>query len=214
MMPNTSVSPAASRNSSKPNCNPLTSCSTTTSMDPQNPEKQRYCLSMISAQTLRVCREGKPLHTFPDHALKKQRQRLGTAAYCCWAHHLTQDCLTPRTIIRLENPSLLHRALVVEAILVVLDDGGHRFQRELALGVLDHVLQVEILDRDVVLAVFVGAAHRLEVGLLHLGLHRVLLGHVALDRNHSAVDQAGGIIGLRAVEARAQARVLLAIVGN
>src|SRR6185312_9076937 len=28
-----------------------------------------YCLRMISAQTLRVCREGKPLHTFPDHAL-------------------------------------------------------------------------------------------------------------------------------------------------
>src|ERR1700733_14550099 len=27
------------------------------------------CLSMISAQTLRICREGKPLHTFPDHAL-------------------------------------------------------------------------------------------------------------------------------------------------
>jgi hypothetical protein len=26
---------------------------------------------MISAQTLRVCREGKPLHTFPDHALEK-----------------------------------------------------------------------------------------------------------------------------------------------
>src|SRR5262245_3647744 len=25
---------------------------------------------MISAQTRRVCREGKPLHTFPDHALK------------------------------------------------------------------------------------------------------------------------------------------------
>ena len=24
---------------------------------------------MISAQTLRVCREGKPLRTFPDHAL-------------------------------------------------------------------------------------------------------------------------------------------------
>src|SRR5258708_32727923 len=28
-----------------------------------------YCLSMISAQTLRVCREGKPAPTFPDHAL-------------------------------------------------------------------------------------------------------------------------------------------------
>jgi hypothetical protein len=27
-----------------------------------------FCLSMISAQTLRVCREGKPVSTFPDHA--------------------------------------------------------------------------------------------------------------------------------------------------
>jgi hypothetical protein len=30
-----------------------------------------FCLSMISAQTrFRVCREGKPVPTFPDHALK------------------------------------------------------------------------------------------------------------------------------------------------
>src|ERR1700722_4106444 len=29
-----------------------------------------FCLSMISAQTLRVCREGKPVSTFPDHALE------------------------------------------------------------------------------------------------------------------------------------------------
>ena len=28
-----------------------------------------FCLSMISAQTLRVCREGKPVPTFPDHAV-------------------------------------------------------------------------------------------------------------------------------------------------
>jgi hypothetical protein len=28
-----------------------------------------FCLRMISAQTLRVCREGKPVPTFPDHAL-------------------------------------------------------------------------------------------------------------------------------------------------
>src|ERR1700676_3301444 len=27
-----------------------------------------FCSSMISAQTLRVCREGKPVSTFPDHA--------------------------------------------------------------------------------------------------------------------------------------------------
>src|SRR5271170_7113076 len=28
------------------------------------------CLSMISGQTLRVCPEGKPVPTFPDHALE------------------------------------------------------------------------------------------------------------------------------------------------
>src|SRR5467141_2740803 len=33
-----------------------------------------FCLSMISAQTLRVCRKGKPVPTFPDHALVRGRQ--------------------------------------------------------------------------------------------------------------------------------------------
>src|ERR1700737_880059 len=28
-----------------------------------------FCLSVISGQTLRVCPEGKPVSTFPDHAL-------------------------------------------------------------------------------------------------------------------------------------------------
>src|SRR6266851_541005 len=32
-----------------------------------------FCLSMIFAQTLRVCREGKPVPTFPDHALSAFR---------------------------------------------------------------------------------------------------------------------------------------------
>src|SRR5437773_6691339 len=72
-----------------------------------------------------------------------------------------------------QNPRLLHRAFVVEAVLVVLDNGGDRLQRELAVGILDHVLQIEILNRDVVVAVFVRTAHRFEVHLLHLGLHRV-----------------------------------------
>src|SRR6266581_7685476 len=31
------------------------------------------CLSMISGQTLRVCPEGKPVPTFPDHALVGRR---------------------------------------------------------------------------------------------------------------------------------------------
>jgi hypothetical protein len=32
-----------------------------------------FYLSMISGQTLRVCPEGKPLPTFPDHALNYSR---------------------------------------------------------------------------------------------------------------------------------------------
>jgi hypothetical protein len=35
---------------------------------------------MISAQTLRVCREGKPVPIFPDHALGKTRQGVGSAS--------------------------------------------------------------------------------------------------------------------------------------
>jgi len=35
---------------------------------------------MISAQTLRVCREGKPVPTFPDHALGKHWQPASCAA--------------------------------------------------------------------------------------------------------------------------------------
>jgi hypothetical protein len=31
-----------------------------------------FDLSMISGQTLRVCPEGKPVPTFPDHALVRQ----------------------------------------------------------------------------------------------------------------------------------------------
>src|SRR3981189_786117 len=31
------------------------------------------CLSMISGQTLRVCPEGKPGSTFPDHAVESRR---------------------------------------------------------------------------------------------------------------------------------------------
>src|SRR3984885_12952020 len=70
-----------------------------------------------------------------------------------------------------QNLRSLHRAFVVEAILAVLDDGRDGFQRELAVGVLHHVLQIEILDRDVIVAVFERTAQRLEIGLLYLGLH-------------------------------------------
>src|SRR5712672_4248436 len=38
-----------------------------------------FCLSMISAQTLRVCREGKPVPTFPDHALETSKSNPATS---------------------------------------------------------------------------------------------------------------------------------------
>src|SRR6476646_4459546 len=98
----------------------------------------------------------------------KQRQRERAAAYFI-------GCMTPGQTAHAFGRSCagrtrksLHRAFVVEVILTVLDDGGNRLQRELTVGVLHHVLQVKILDRDVVVAVFERAADRLEVYLLHL----------------------------------------------
>src|SRR6266853_4959721 len=55
-----------------------------------------FCLSMISAQTLRVCREGKPVpthrvvargHAFPDHALARARDNVHA---CAVSYHSTQ----------------------------------------------------------------------------------------------------------------------------
>src|ERR1019366_2805121 len=127
MMPNTSVNPAASRNSSRPNCNPFRNCSTTSSMDTLHRAERKTA------------------------AARERRRRMGP------------------------EPRSLHRAFVVEAILIILDDGGDGLERELAVGVLHHVLQIEVLDRDVIIAELEGAAQRLEIRLLHLRLHRVLL---------------------------------------
>src|SRR3982074_3239381 len=126
MMPNTSVNPAANRNSSSPNCNPFRNCSTTSSM----------------GTSYRI-------------AQRKQRRRERRR---CFA----------------QGPRSFHRDFVMEAGLGVLDDGSDRFQRKLALGVLDHILQIEALDRNMVVTVFERAAQRLEIRLLHLGLHGVL----------------------------------------
>src|SRR4051794_23790765 len=84
-----------------------------------------------------------------------------------------------RTTIEAEltapKASPLHRALVVEIVLAVLDDGGDGLEREIALGVLDHVLQVEVLDREVVVAVLVGSAHGGVAGFAHRVAHGLLL---------------------------------------
>src|ERR1700748_464136 len=56
------------------------------------------------------------------------------------------------TVTEKQNPCSLHRTFVVEAVLIVLDDGRDRLQRQFAVGALDHVLKVEALDRDMVVA--------------------------------------------------------------
>src|SRR5271170_2074118 len=129
MIPNTSVSPAASRNSRRPNCSPFRNCSTTSSMFVRdNPQ-------------FRSCRPHPPSRTGRS---KKMRQRSSAAAF-------------PK-----QNPCSFHRTSIVIAILIVLDDGGDRLERQSAVSVLHHILQIEILDRDVVVPVSERAAHRLE----------------------------------------------------
>src|ERR1700722_14114165 len=67
-------------------------------------------------------------------------------------HHHLSDILNLKQV-----RGLFHRAFVVEVILIVLDDASDGLERERAIGILHHILQIEILDRDVVVAVFEGA---------------------------------------------------------
>src|SRR6266567_6289054 len=55
-----------------------------------------FCLSMISGQTLRVCPEGKPVPTFPDHALEelmRRRIRLSAVQGCSGAYERLEGIL-------------------------------------------------------------------------------------------------------------------------
>src|SRR4051794_37100147 len=103
MIPNTSVNPAANKNSSRPNCNPFRNCSMTSSMGTLDRAEIR--------------------------AKGKQRRRLAPPPY--WAGRRRS----------------LHRALIMETILVILYNGSYGFERELAFGILDDILQIEILNR-------------------------------------------------------------------
>src|SRR5258708_1811824 len=76
----------------------------------------------------------------------------------------------------------LHRAFFSERIHRILYGRGDRLDRHHAAGILDRFLDVEILDREVVVAVLEAAAQRLEVGLLHLAADLVLVRRVALQR--------------------------------
>src|SRR6476469_927430 len=76
-----------------------------------------------------------------------------------------------------------HLAFRVMTVLAVLDDRGGCLQHAL-VAVLDHILQIEVLDRNVIRSELEAAAHRLEIGLFERLTHRVLVGQIALGRNH------------------------------
>src|SRR3984893_14077642 len=205
MMPNTSVRPAASRNSSRPNCNPFKNCSTTSSMEALKvSELCRMGRAKRNPSAVSTPNEGDGFR----FALPILRKSSGCKTR---ADRTTAARAPPPSG---GDPRSLHRTFVVEAILVVLDDGGHRLQRERAVGILHHILQIKILDRDVVVAVFERAAQRGETRFLHRSLHGVLLGGVAAGCYHGAVDQLRRVVGLGAVIGRAQVRILLAVIGD
>src|SRR5260370_39057820 len=59
-------------------------------------------LSMISGQTLRVCPEGKPVPTFPDHALDRRRLPLRQAS----VERMTAPDRLPRCVNPLQSDDL------------------------------------------------------------------------------------------------------------
>src|SRR5262245_39946312 len=125
MMPKISVRPAASRNSSNPNCSPLRHCSRTSS--------------------IRI-----PRRRHPPMRTTQQMLSLPDAPP---APGMT-TCRDPSGA-RLP----LHRTARVELVLAVLHNRVDGLEREIAFRVLHHVLQIEILDRKVVVAVAIGPAH-------------------------------------------------------
>src|SRR2546428_4696978 len=74
----------------------------------------------------------------------------------------------------------LHRALGGVRVLVVLENGALDLHREVAVGRLDRLEQVEVLDGEVIRVVLVRSARRLVVGLPHRRDHALLVGEVAL----------------------------------
>ncbi len=87
----------------------------------------------------------------------------------------------------------------MESVLIVLNDGCDGVEDIFALRVLLDFLEIEVLDRDVIVAELEVAAHGFEVGLLHLFAPLVLLGKVPFDRGDGTVDQRRRVVALGAV---------------
>src|SRR5580704_15941401 len=97
---------------------------------------------------------------------------------------------------RHQTDSSLHRALVVEAVLIVPDDRGDGLEDRYAIGPFDDVLQIEILYREMIVAVAERATNRCEARLFHRLDHVGFLGDVAFDGDNRAIDEVCGVVTL------------------
>src|SRR5689334_22070283 len=110
--------------------------------------------------------------------------------------------------------SLLHRTLVMEAILAVLDDRGHGLQRQLAVGALDNFLEIKILDRKLVVALTDRTPHLTEIGLADRPAHGLLVGQITSHRGDCGIDQHCRIIALGPVEGWPRTWIFGSVVAN
>ena len=139
-----SVSPAASRNSSMPNCRPFRHCSMRYSIGSSAPRRRTSQARWARPAATSKIGGSAALLRRPSVAAQPITTSSGTCrAYLSW---LSSTIVA--TVLSARCPS----------------------------ASFTDVLQVEVLDRDVVVAELEVAAHRLEVGLLHLLAHLVLLG--------------------------------------
>ena len=72
---------------------------------------------------------------------------------------------------------------------MVLHRHRHGLERNGTIARLDCLLEIEILDGEVVVAIFVGAPHRGEIRLAHGVTHGVLFREVTTGGLYGAVDQ-------------------------
>src|SRR5215204_1653831 len=89
---------------------------------------------------------------------------------------------------------LFHWAELVIAVLMFLQRDRCCPECVAAAGVANCFLKVEILDWEVIVAVFVWSADRCIVCLSHFGTHFVLFAQIAFDGCNGTADQTGSVI--------------------
>src|SRR6266851_8436218 len=93
-----------------------------------------------------------------------------------------------------------HFTKLMIAILMILQCQRSGLERERASIVLDRLLEIEILYREVVVSVFVRAAHGCIIRIAHGLAHGLFPGYIAIDRFYCAVDQHRRIVSLGGVK--------------